>query len=67
MTRVEAFFRFMWDFIVGDDWRLAVGVVITLGVTAIVAGTGVAAWWIPPVAVGALLMLSVWRAGSSHG
>ncbi len=62
MTRVEAFFRFLWDFVVGDDWRIAAGVVVALGVTAIVAGTSVAAWWIPPVAIGALLTLSVWRA-----
>ena len=51
MTRVEAFVRFLWDFVVGDDWRIAAGVVVALGVTAIVAGASVAAWWIPPVAV----------------
>ena len=65
MTRVEAFFRFLWDFVVGDDWRIAAGVVVALGVTAIVAGTNVAAWWIPPVAIAGLLMASVWRAGRS--
>lgn len=64
MTRVVAFGRFVWDFVVGDDWRVAVGVVIALGVTALVAGTGVAAWWILPVAVVAILALSVWRAGA---
>jgi hypothetical protein len=67
MSRVEGFFRFLWDFVVGDDWRIAAGVVVALGVTAIVAGADVAAWWIPPVAVAALLGLSVWRAGSSRG
>jgi hypothetical protein len=63
MRRVEAFLRFLWDFVVGDDWRIAVGVVVALGVTALVAGTSAAAWWIPPVAVAALLTISVWRAG----
>ncbi|HUE26465.1 MAG TPA: hypothetical protein VMP89_06795 [Solirubrobacteraceae bacterium] len=63
MTRVEAFLRFLWDFVVGDDWRIAAGVVVALGVTALVAGTSAAAWWIVPVAVAALLTFSVWRAG----
>ena len=67
MNRVEAFARFLWDFVVGDDWRIAAGVVVALGVTAIVAGASVAAWWIPPVAVAAALMVSVWRASRSQG
>jgi hypothetical protein len=67
MSRVGAFFRFLWDFVVGDDWRIAAGVAVALGVTAIVAGTSVAAWWILPVAIAALLMASVWHAARSQG
>jgi hypothetical protein len=66
MRRVDAFLRFLWDFVVGDDWRIAVGVVLALGVTALVADTSVAAWWILPVAVLAVLGLSVWRAASTR-
>lgn len=66
MRRIEAFFRFLYDFIVGDDWRIAAGVVIALGITAIVAGTDVVAWWILPVAVAILLGYSVWRASRGH-
>ncbi len=62
MSKVESFLRFVWDFVVGDDWRIAVGVVLALALTAIVAGTSVSAWWILPVAVAALLAFSVWRA-----
>ncbi len=62
MSRLEALLRFIWEFVVGDDWRIAAGVVVTLAVTAVVAGTGVAAWWILPVAVAGLLAASVWRA-----
>jgi hypothetical protein len=32
---VVGFFRFWWDFIVGDDWRIAVGVVSVLGCGAL--------------------------------
>jgi hypothetical protein len=36
---VTGFLRFWWDFIIGDDWRIAVGVVVVLGVGAVlVAG-----------------------------
>ncbi len=49
----------IWDFIVGDDWRTAVGVVLALGITAAIATTSVAAWWVMPVAVLALLAVSV--------
>ncbi len=62
MSRVESLLRFVWEFIVGDDWRIAVGVVLALALTALVASAGAAAWWILPVAVVAVLVLSVWRA-----
>ncbi len=63
MSRVRAFGVGVWDFVVGDDWRLAIGVVIALGLTAIVAGAGgVSAWWVAPVCVAVLLLVSLWRA-----
>jgi hypothetical protein len=61
MSRVEALSRFLWDFVVGDDWRIAVAVVGALGVTAIIAAAGASAWWILPVATVLVLGLSVWR------
>lgn len=67
MSRLASFARFMWDFVVGDDWRIAAGVVVALGITAAVATTDVAAWWVLPVAVVILLAGSVWRAASSGG
>ena len=62
MNRLEALIRFIWDFVVGDDWRIAVGVVAALGITALVAETSVSAWWILPVAVAGVLGLSLRRA-----
>lgn len=67
MRRFGSFLQFLWEFVVGDDWRIAAGVVIALGITAAVAETAVSAWWIPPAAVVLLLTGSVWRvARSSH-
>ncbi len=62
MNRLIGAARGVWDFIVGDDWVTAVGVVIALAATAVVAGTGATAWWLMPVAVIALLVLSLRRA-----
>jgi hypothetical protein len=54
--------RAIWEFIVGDDWRTAVGVVLALALTALLAGLNVAAWWVMPVAVPVILGLSLRRA-----
>ncbi|HUZ28614.1 MAG TPA: hypothetical protein VMU90_05190 [Solirubrobacteraceae bacterium] len=62
MKRLESLGHFIWDFVVGDDWRIAAGVVLALGLTTIVAGTSWSAWWILPVVVALLLAGSVWRA-----
>jgi hypothetical protein len=62
MRRIRAFGFFWWDFVVGDDWLTAVGVVLGIGVTAVLVHAGVNAWWLVPVAVAALLWLSLRRA-----
>jgi hypothetical protein len=33
VTRLRAFLRFWYDFIVGDDWRVALAVVAALALT----------------------------------
>jgi hypothetical protein len=61
MRRVRAFGRFWWDFVVGDDWRAAAGVVIAIGSTAALVAAGVDAWWLLPAAVAFVLCLSLRR------
>ncbi|MGH3550861.1 MAG: hypothetical protein ACRDQU_22615 [Pseudonocardiaceae bacterium] len=58
---LRSFGAFWWDFIVGDDWRVAAGVVAALAVTAGLAAIRVPAWWFLPVAVLVLLGLSLRR------
>jgi hypothetical protein len=65
MSRTQSLLSFIWDFVVGDDWRIALGVVAALGITALVTDTTVSAWWILPVGVAGVLGLSVWRAARS--
>jgi hypothetical protein len=62
VTRFESFLTAVWDFLVGDDWRTALGVVLALALTSLIATTTVAAWWIMPLAVIWLLALSIRRA-----
>jgi hypothetical protein len=61
MKLVQALATGIWDFVVGDDWRIALGVVASLGLTALLAEVS-SAWFVMPVAVVGLLILSVWLA-----
>ena len=62
MRYLRSFGRFWWDFIVGDDWRIAAGIAAALGLTRLLTAEGANAWWLLPVAVAVLLAASVWRA-----
>lgn len=61
MDRVGNFFRFWYDFIVGDDWAVALGVLVALVVTVVLARADLEFWWLMPVAVAALLTMTVNR------
>lgn len=61
IARLKAFGAFWYDFVIGDDWRVAVGVALALGVTLAVSESTSATWWIVPVAVVLLLPYSLWR------
>ena len=39
MRFVVGFFRFWWDFIIGDDWKIAAGIAVVLTVGAVLVGT----------------------------
>ena len=62
MRRLTAFARFLYDFVIGDDPVIAAVVVVALAVTAVIAGSGIAAWWVMPLAVIGVLAFSVQRA-----
>jgi len=61
MGGVTSLLAGVWEFVVGDDWRTAAGVVVALAATALLASVGVAAWWVMPLAVLGLLALSLRR------
>jgi hypothetical protein len=65
MNYVRNFLAFWYDFIVGDAWEVAGGVLIALVVSAILASSGLRniVWLILPLIVGLSLTLSlIWYA-----
>jgi hypothetical protein len=66
IAKLRMFGLFWYDFLVGDDWRVAVGVVVALGLTFGLTQAGVPAWWVLPVALVLLLTLSLRRATRRH-
>ena len=65
MRYLRSFGRFWWNFIVGDDWRVAAGVAVALALTALPTHEGVNAWWLLPAAVAVVLALSLRRAAET--
>ena len=59
MKRLTQFGKFWYDFIIGDDWRIAVGVVATLTAVFVAAHHGMNGWWLLPISVAVLLTVSV--------
>jgi hypothetical protein len=62
MRHLVAFGRFWYDFLVGDDWIIAVTVVVTVAGTALIADEVRLAWLVLPVASAAILAASILRA-----
>jgi hypothetical protein len=57
MRLLRAFGQFWWDFLIGDDWKIAATVAATLAVGAVLAAQVEGeATWLAPVLGGALLV-----------
>jgi hypothetical protein len=61
VSAVRRFGHFCWDFVVGDDWTVAVGVVLGLAVTWALTHHGENWFWVMPVVVLSLLAVSLRR------
>jgi hypothetical protein len=62
--RLRAIGAFWYDFVIGDDWVVAAGVVIGLAGTCGLHEAGVTAWWLLPLVLVVLLPVSLQRAVS---
>jgi hypothetical protein len=59
MKFLTTFARFWYDFIVGDDWRLAAGTVVAITIATVAANRDINVWWALLLMVSALLAVSV--------
>jgi hypothetical protein len=66
-ARIRAFAAFWYDFVIGDDWLVAAGVVISLALTYALSQAAVPAWWLVPLFLVLLLPISLWRATRRGG
>jgi hypothetical protein len=64
MNFIKRFLAFWYDFIVGDDWVVAAGVVVMLAATGALARANLnsSAWVLMPVGVVVVLAISLRRA-----
>jgi hypothetical protein len=62
VRRIRAFGAFAYDFVVGDDWLVAAGVVAGLAATFALSQAAVPAWWLLPAVLAVLLPVSLRRA-----
>lgn len=63
MTWLKGFGLFWYDFVVGDDWWLAAGVVVALAVGALASRPGLDVGWVlVPILVILTLVASLRRA-----
>jgi hypothetical protein len=63
---VRAFGRFWFDFIVGEDWRIAAGVAMVLSVGAVLVASGATGGLmmvLAAAAIAAVVVVSVFAAG----
>jgi hypothetical protein len=56
---VGGFLFFWYDFIIGDDWRVAAGVI---GGFFAIHALGVSSWWLMPAVVGMMLSFTLLEA-----
>ena len=66
MKWIARFGHFWYDFVIGDDWTIAVVVVASVALTALLTHHGWNAWPILPLCVVGALGGSSWRAQRAH-
>ena len=61
---IVAFARFWYEFIVGDDWTVALAVLLGLVVTGILNANHLVGWWLMPIIVVIMTGISVQRSSA---
>jgi hypothetical protein len=62
MKKLQKVLVFWYDFLVGDDWRMAGTVIAALAITFGLSRAAITSWWVLPLAILFVLPYSIWRA-----
>jgi hypothetical protein len=62
VSRLSRLAHFVYELVIGDDWRVAAGVAVAFAATWVLAHHAFAAWWVIPASVAVLLGTSLRRA-----
>ena len=58
--------RFLYFFVVGDDWSVALAILIALTATGLLAAQKIPAWWLVPVIAIVMTGVSLRRSGRTN-
>jgi hypothetical protein len=58
--------RFLYRFVVGDDWTVAVAIVVALAATGVLVAGHVSAWWLVPFVAILMTGVSLRRSARQH-
>jgi hypothetical protein len=66
VSAVGGIARFLYRFIVGDDWTVAVVMLLALAATGGLVTRGISAWWLVPVVAIVMTGISLRRSARQH-
>jgi hypothetical protein len=58
--------RFVYRFVVGDDWTVAVAIVLALAATGVLVANHISAWWLVPFVAILMTGVSLSRSARQH-
>lgn len=61
MRYIASFVKFWYDFIIGDDWKIAASIGAAVAATFWLVRSNIQAWWLLPLAAIITLGVSLWR------
>ena len=58
--------RFLYRFVVGDDWTVALAILLALAATGVLVGNHISAWWLVPFVAIFMTGVSLRRSARQH-
>ena len=58
--------RFLYRFVVGDDWTVAMAILLALAATGVLVGDHISAWWLVPFVAIFMTGVSLRRSARQH-